>query len=79
MISIESGGFAQNEPQLGERPRPWLDAYLETLALYRQIAEGMLSHGVLLVHGSAISVDGAGYLSAVPSGGGRVAHNGGRE
>ena len=32
--------------------------YLETLALYRKISEGLAACGVFLMHGSAIAVDG---------------------
>lgn len=50
------------------------DEYLETLAVYRQIAEKMVDEGVLLFHGSAISVDGKGYLFTADSGTGKSTH-----
>lgn len=56
--------------------RPWTDAYLETLAVYRRIAEKMPDYDTVLFHGSAIAVDGQGYLFTAPSGTGKSTHAG---
>ena len=48
--------------------------YLETLALYRKIAEGLVSFGIILFHGSAIAVDGEVYLFTAKSGTGKSTH-----
>ena len=48
--------------------------YLETLAVYRKIADQMLRHDTFLFHGSAISVDGEGYLFTAKSGTGKSTH-----
>lgn len=50
------------------------DAYLETLAVYRKIAEWMPLHRTMLFHGSAVAVDGACYLFAAKSGTGKSTH-----
>lgn len=50
------------------------DRYLETLAVYRKVAEGLLDYGVLLFHGSAVAVDGRGYLFTAASGTGKSTH-----
>ncbi len=50
------------------------DAYLETLAVYRKIAESLIEYDVLLFHGSAVAVDGACYLFAAKSGTGKSTH-----
>ncbi len=50
------------------------DLYLETLALYRKIAGRLAEHQTLLVHGSAIAVDGQGYLFTAKSGTGKSTH-----
>lgn len=50
------------------------DGYLERLALYRKIAENLLACDVLLFHGSAIAVDGVGYLFTASSGTGKSTH-----
>ena len=39
-------------------PGVYSDEYLETLALYRKIAEKLIDRDTLLFHGSCISVDG---------------------
>lgn len=52
----------------------YTDAYLETLAVYRQIAEKVLMYDTLLFHGSVIAVDGIGYLFTAKSGTGKSTH-----
>lgn len=54
--------------------RDFSDAYLETLAVYRKIADRMLSYGTMLFHGSVIAVDGEGYLFTAKSGTGKSTH-----
>ncbi len=48
--------------------------YLETLAVYRRIAEAMPAWDTLLIHGSAVAADGIGYLFTAPSGTGKSTH-----
>lgn len=48
--------------------------YLETLAVYRQLATELIAKGVLLIHGSVIAVDGEGYLFTALSGTGKSTH-----
>ncbi len=50
------------------------DAYLESLAVYRKIAEKMPHFGAFLMHGSAIAVDGRGYIFTAASGTGKSTH-----
>lgn len=50
------------------------DPYLETLAVYRQLATKLLERNVLLMHGSVIAVDGEGYLFTALSGTGKSKH-----
>lgn len=47
---------------------------LETLALYRRIAEAFIDYGIILFHGSAIAVDGVTYLFTAKSGTGKSTH-----
>ena len=47
---------------------------LETLAVYRKIADYLLSSDTLLFHGSVIAVDGEGYLFTAKSGTGKSTH-----
>ena len=50
------------------------EAYLETLAVYRKIADLLLEENVLLFHGSVVSVDGEAYCFTAKSGTGKSTH-----
>ena len=50
------------------------DAYLETLAIYRKLAEALVERDVLLFHGSVVAVDGEAYLFTAKSGTGKSTH-----
>lgn len=66
--------IAAEREHAGEDNSIYSDAYIERLAIYREIAEQMVEQGVLLFHGSAIEVDGAVYLFTAPSGTGKSTH-----
>ena len=66
---------AAREDQLEGRPvHVSSDDCLEELAVYRQIAERMPAYDTFLFHGSAVAVDGRGYLFAARSGTGKSTH-----
>lgn len=50
------------------------DGYLETLAVYRKVAVGMLDYDTFLMHGSAVCAHGEGYLFTASSGVGKTTH-----
>lgn len=50
------------------------DDYLESLAVYRSIAEQMLEHNTFLFHGSVIAVDNKAYVFTAKSGTGKSTH-----
>lgn len=52
----------------------YTSGYLETLAVYRKIVEAFVDRDILLVHGSAVAVDGKAYLFTAPSGTGKSTH-----
>ncbi len=54
--------------------RAFPDDYLETLAVYRKIADKLLDFDTILFHGSAVAVDGIGYLFTAKSGTGKSTH-----
>ncbi len=56
-------------------PVEYPDPYLETLAVYRKIAAGLLDHNVMLMHGSAVCAGGQAYLFTAPSGVGKTTHS----
>lgn len=40
----------------------YTDSYLETLAVYRKLAQLLVQEDILLMHGSVVAVDGQAYL-----------------
>ena len=54
--------------------RQFSDEYLETLAVYRKIAERMPLYDIMLLHGSCIAVDERAYLFTARSGTGKSTH-----
>lgn len=50
------------------------DRYLETLALYRKIAERATEYGAILFHSSSVAVDGKAYIFTAKSGTGKSTH-----
>ena len=50
------------------------DEYLETLAVYRKIAEKLPFFNCFLFHGSVVAVNGKGYLFTAKSGTGKSTH-----
>ena len=60
--------------EAGINGEAYTDAYLETLAVYRKIAEWMPMQDTLLLHGSVIAVDGKAYLFTASSGTGKSTH-----
>ncbi|PLS27720.1 hypothetical protein [Bifidobacterium parmae] len=87
---IESHGFARDahdsdlaiavtqesidhEREIGE-PGDWSDAYLETLAVHRAIAEAAPTRDRLVFHGATIGFDGRAYIFTAPSGTGKTTH-----
>lgn len=58
----------------GFRRRQFTDPFLERAAIQRAFAEYLFAQDVLLVHGSAVAVDGEGYLFVARSGTGKSTH-----
>ena len=73
-IDFERERSIEDAKREGHDPVEYSDAYLETLAVYRKIAEHFPMLGILLFHGSVIAVDGAGYLFTAKSGTGKSTH-----
>lgn len=65
----------QREVQATKYPEGIInEQYLETIAVYRQIAEKALRFDTILMHGSVIAVDGRAYMFSAPSGTGKTTH-----
>ena len=73
-IAAERERSAKADEAEGRSVQPYSDEYLETLAVYRKIAEEMTEWDILLFHGSVIAVDGKAYLFTAPSGTGKSTH-----
>ena len=58
----------------GIQPVDYPDSYLETLAVYRQIAAQMLGHDTFLLHGAVVAVKDKAWLFTAPSGTGKTTH-----
>ena len=65
---------AREDALEGKAPQEYSDAYLETLAVYRKICEKMVDFDTVLMHGSAVAVDGVAYLFTAKSGTGKSTH-----
>lgn len=67
---------ADDDDLVRENPgsEPYPAGYLESLALYRKICERLIGEDILLFHGSALTMDGKGYLFTAPSGTGKSTH-----
>jgi len=73
-IDFEREKSAREDEIEGIQIRQFSDGYLETLAVYRKIAEKMPEYDTILFHGSCVAVDGIGYLFTAKSGTGKSTH-----
>lgn len=63
------------EAEVENLPAPeFTEAYLETIALYRKIADTLIHYDTFLFHGSVVAVDGQAYLFTATSGTGKSTH-----
>ena len=67
MLDVE----AQEE---GLKRRKFTEPFLERAVIQRKIAEVLLDHDVLLLHGSTVAVDGEAYLFTAACGTGKSTH-----
>lgn len=58
----------------GMKLRKFTGPFLERTAIQRKIAEELLKHNTLLMHGSTVGVDGAAYLFTATCGIGKSTH-----
>lgn len=73
-IDFEREKSAREDEIEGIPVRQFSDSYLEELAVYRKIAEQMITYDTILFHGSVVAVDGVGYLFTAKSGTGKSTH-----
>ena len=73
-IDFERKKSESNDKKNGLPIRNFTDSYLETLAVYRKIANNFLDRDIILFHGSVVAVDKTGYLFTAKSGTGKSTH-----
>lgn len=73
-IAFEHEKVVREDMLEGIRNRDFSDAYLETIALQRKIAEHLFEYDTLLFHGSVVAVEHEGYLFTAKSGTGKSTH-----
>ena len=73
-LALEQHLLDEEADEEGLRRRVFTDPFLERTAIQRKIAEHLLSYSVLLIHGSAVAVDGKGYLFTAKTGTGKSTH-----
>lgn len=56
------------------KPLIFPEDYLESLALYRKFLTYAFDHDAIILHSSALAVDGDGYIFTAPSGTGKSTH-----
>ena len=73
-IDFEQADLLEEAHRDGFRPRVFTDPFLERAAIQRSFAEFLFDYDILLFHGSAIAIDGEGYLFTAHSGTGKSTH-----
>ena len=73
-LLFEQAFLDREADEEGLRRRVFTDPFLERTAIQRKMAEHLLSRDVLLIHGSAVAVDGKGYLFTAKTGTGKSTH-----
>ena len=73
-IAFEQQDLLEEALREGFRPRTFTDPFLERAAIGRRFAEFLLAHNTLWLHGSAVALDGRGYLFTARSGTGKSTH-----
>ena len=73
-LKHEWDSFVIRDGKKGLKPLPRSNAFLENSAIYTQLAEKLSYFGVLLMHGSALCMDGNAYVFTAASGTGKSTH-----
>lgn len=73
-IDFEQADLLAEARRDGFKPRVFTDPFLERASIQRAFAEFLFDRDTLLLHGSAVAVDGEGYLFTAHSGTGKSTH-----
>ncbi len=73
-LLFEQQALDEEAREEGFRRRRFTDPFLDRAAVQRKMADDLFDHDTLLLHGSAVAVDGKGYLFTAKSGTGKSTH-----
>jgi hypothetical protein len=73
-LVFEQADLDREAAEDGFRRRVFTDPFLDRAAIQRKMADYLIRRNVLMIHGSAIAVDGRGYLFMAKSGTGKSTH-----
>ena len=73
-LIFEQNALDEEAREEGMKRRKFSDPFLERTAIQRKVAEHLFHKNVLLLHGSAVAVDGQGYLFTAACGTGKSTH-----
>jgi len=74
-LAQEQGFLEQEAREEGLRLRKFTEPFLERAVIQKKLAQQLLRHGILMVHGSTVAVDGEGFLfMAAKCGTGKSTH-----
>lgn len=73
-IELEREYSARQDIKEGKAIRNYPNAYLETLALYRKLANPLLDNKIVIFHGAVVVANNKAYLFTAPSGTGKTTH-----
>ena len=73
-LEKEQAALRREAEEEGIRYRTFTDPFLERAVIQKKVADGLLSRGILLMHGSTVAVDGRAYLFTARCGTGKSTH-----
>ena len=73
-LEAEQAALREEALQEGFRVRVFTDPFLDRAVIQKKVARQLFFHDTLLFHGSAVAVDGDGYLFTAKSGTGKSTH-----
>lgn len=73
-LQREQTALLEEARREGIRPRVFTDPFLDRAVIQNKLAGQLLSKDILLLHGSAVAVDGQGYLFTADCGTGKSTH-----
>ncbi len=73
-LAAEQTALLEEAKREGIRPRVFTAPFLDRTVIQNKLAENLLPHNILLLHGSAVAVAGEGYLFTADCGTGKSTH-----